>query len=347
MTTTSKIAMAASFDGDGTIRLTSREWGPLAVGDARLEVQHCGLCGSDKRLLQAGASQIPGHEIVGRILAVNDGGPTTTDARTLVNRRAAVGIPVFCGRCDSCQAGWTNRCPNISSLVGWQRDGGFAELVDVPIRTLIPLPDDIASPLGVLLLDTVGTAAHALREAGRIQRNGDVAVLGCGPLGLGSVIVAQDLGHRQVAAADPSSTRLAAAAELGADAVVDGNSYDIVVEASGASSARARALDLVRPGGVVLMLGESNQPWTMPASPQWRRTDANYLRTFYFPMRDVPENLDLLRRNRDRLLSLIDIRAPLTDLQQVFADFSAGRTLKPLIDVRPDGGPTLPTPQGT
>lgn len=325
-------ARVARFQGDGKIEFGHRELPALADGHVRLAVTHCGLCGSDKRLLQAGASQVPGHEIVGTVTAAAG----VTDH--LPGTRGAVYIPLFCGGCEACTDGWTNRCENLERLVGWQVDGGFAEVVDVPARNLIVLPEDVPNDLGVLLLDTVGTAAHALRQALTIRPDGRALVIGCGPLGLGCVVVATALGIDHVDATDPAPARLAAARRLGAGQA-DDSRYDIVVEASGSTPGRQRAVDAVRPGGVVLMLGESNDPWSMPATPSWRRTDVAYLRTFYFPMRDVSANLELVRAHRDRLVSLIDVRAPLDDLQTVFEDFTAGHSLKPLVYV--------PTPKGT
>lgn len=315
----------ARFEGDGVVRIEERPLPPLADGLVRLAVTRCGLCGSDKRLLRSGASQVPGHEIVGVVTAVGGG-----ISDLAVGARCAVYIPLFCGRCDNCTAGWTNRCSELAQLVGWQYDGGFAEHVDVPSRNLIPIPDDLSDDLAVLVLDTVGTAAHALRQAQALHPGGRVLVVGCGPLGLGTIIVASALGFDHVAAIDPAPARFAAARALGAS-VADDAPYDVIVEASGASAARQRIMELVNPGCAVLMLGESDEPWLLPATPSWRRNDAFYIRTFYFPLRDVLENFAILRSCKDQLATLIDVRAPLDDLQAVFEDFTAGKTLKPLI----------------
>ncbi|MBM0239475.1 alcohol dehydrogenase catalytic domain-containing protein [Micromonospora sp. ATA32] len=132
--------------------------------------------GRDKRLLHSGSAVVPGHEIGGTVVggALPEG------------RRGIVYIPVFCGTCVRCAAGRTNQCLNLSQLIGWQRDGGFAEHVDVPARCVLPVPDDIPLSVAVLGLDTVGTAAHALRLALRTQDSVDRAlVVGAGPLGLG------------------------------------------------------------------------------------------------------------------------------------------------------------------
>jgi threonine dehydrogenase-like Zn-dependent dehydrogenase len=316
---------AARFEGDGHVRINERDLAPVDAGEVRLAVTRCGLCGSDKRLLKSGAPQIPGHEIVGVVVAHGPGATAPS-----FGTRCAVFIPEFCGRCSACRAGDNNRCADFGRLIGWQRDGGFADHVDVPAQNLIPIPDDISDDLAVLVLDTVGTSANALRQAAALRQTGRVLIVGCGPLGLGSVIVASALGFSEVAATDPVKTRREAAYALGAHPM-DSDPYDVIVEASGATPARAQVMNLAGPGAVVLMLGESNEPWVMPATPDWRRTEVTYIRTFYFPLREVSDNFDIIRANADSLGRLLDVRAPLSELQTVFEDFTAGRSLKPLI----------------
>lgn len=325
----SRVSRAARFEGDGHVRIEQRMLGPVEAGEVRLAVTRCALCGSDKRLLRSGAAQVPGHEIVG--VVVEHG----ADVVGLpVGTRCAVYIPEFCSRCIACRSGDNNRCAALGRLIGWQRDGGFADHVDVPAQNLIAVPDDIPDDLAVLVLDTVGTSANALRQAAALCPAGRVLVVGCGPLGLGSVIVAMALGFSEVAVMDPVATRREAAFALGARPM-DEAPYDVIVEASGADAARTQVMELAGPGAVVLMLGESNEPWVMPATPRWRRTEVTYIRTFYFPLREVADNFAIIRRKADLLCRLLDVRAPLDEVRTVFEEFSAGRSLKPMI-VFPD-----------
>ncbi|KXK62802.1 hypothetical protein AWW66_06345 [Micromonospora rosaria] len=327
MTTTSS---RARFTGDGRIDFERVDLGPVAPGEVRLRVDVCALCGSDKRLLAAGSPVVPGHEIGGTVVAAGEG------VQVPAGTRAIVYIPVYCGTCVRCAAGLTNQCLDLGQLVGWQRDGGFAEHVDVPARCVLPVPDDVPLDVAVLGLDTVGTAAHALRLARR-TRDGDVAralVVGAGPLGLGVVAVAPHLGVGEVHAYDPHPGRLATAVRLGASAAGDltrENQYDLVVEVSGAAAARETAQRVVTPGGTVVALGESNEPYTMPATPRWRRTDCFTVRSFYFPISEVPENWALLRAVGATLRDTLTHPLPLADLPEAFARFVAGDHVKPCI----------------
>jgi threonine dehydrogenase-like Zn-dependent dehydrogenase len=321
VTTTS---LQARFQGNGEIIFAKVPLGDLADGDVRLRVDVCALCGSDKRLLQNGSAVVPGHEIGGTVV----GGALPEGTRGIVY------IPVFCGTCVRCAAGRTNQCLNLSQLIGWQRDGGFAEYVDVPARCVLPVPDDIPLSVAVLGLDTVGTAAHALRLALRTQDSVDRAlVVGAGPLGLGVVAVARAMGLA-VDAFDPNAARLATAVALGASAAGDltaENQYDLVVEVSGADAARDTAQRVVRPGGAVVALGESNSPYLMPATPRWRRTDCYTVRSFYFPLNEVDHNWDLLLVMGAPLRDLIVKPLTLPELPEAFTRFVAGDFVKPCI----------------
>lgn len=333
MTTPAIHEQAATFRGAGVIQLHPAPITPRPPGRARLRVDLCALCGSDKRLLSSGADVTPGHEIVGTITELPS---EATQLET--GQRALVYIPLHCGDCPQCSGGQTNRCANLEGLVGWQKPGGFRGFVDVPARNLIPVPDDIEPLVAILALDTIGTAAHGIRMSARAltELPPTAVVVGCGPLGLGSVAALTALGVSDVWASEVSSARAAAASALGAHMLASPaptRSFPLVVEASGAPVARALALDLVRPGGVVLLLGESDDPLLMPATPGWRRTDCFYIRSFYFPMAEVSENFALLRRIGADLAARLCTIHPLAELPAVFARFCAGELIKPVIRI--------------
>lgn len=330
MTTTTQVARRARFFGDGKIDFEDVTLGPVAEKEVRVQVAVCALCGSDKRLLASGSAVVPGHEIAGRVIETGPGAAVAEGTRVLVY------IPVYCGECDQCSRGETNRCLNLSELVGWQRDGGFATHVDVPAQCVVPVPDDIPLDVAVLGLDTVGTAAHGLRMALRTQTETprNVAVIGCGPLGLGVIGVATAMGLPMPHAFDPHPGRLASAVSLGAVAIDDlttPNQFDVVVEVSGSAAARETAQTLVRPGGSVVALGESNEPYLMPATPRWRRTDCFTVRSFYFPTYEAGQNWPLLREKGAALRDLLSKPMSLHDLPSAFEAFVAGDYLKPYI----------------
>lgn len=320
---------SARFEGDGVVSFTTAPMPPLRTGHVRIRVAVCALCGSDKRLLASGAAVVPGHEVVGTVTETAPDGPAE-------GARVIVFIPVSCGECKACRAQQNNRCYNLEGLMGWQFDGGFAEYMDVPVQCVVPVPDDIPSDIAVLALDTFGTAAHALRLGERTQPEGidSLLVVGCGPLGLGVVAVALAMGIPTVHAWDPNDARLALAEKIGATRAGDLetiNQYQVVAEVSGADLARAMAQNLVEPGGAVLALGESNEPYLMPATPRWRRTDCFTVRSFYFPKTEIADNWDLLRSHGATLRDTIMTPTRLPDLEETFTKFLDGEFVKPYI----------------
>ena len=314
----------ARFAGDGRIELASSELPPPAEGEVRVRVAACCICGSDLRVWKSGWPVTPGHEIAGIV---------ETKGHALFGKRVLVYIPVHCGACPECDAGATNVCRNSTDLMGWQRPGGFAEALNVPARSLLVIPDDIPLDLAPLLLDTIGTAAHGIRLAKRVVAGGPALVLGAGPVGLGTIIALQRLGFGPVDVVEPAEPRRRMAEEFGARVVDPGalaDRYPLVIEASGKDAARQLALDRVAPLGAVVQLGEAPQ-WSVEETKAIRRKDFFYIRSFYFPVSEYEENLALFRADRDRYARLVDRRAGLSGLGELFTGFARGDRMKPAL----------------
>lgn len=327
---------AARFEGGGVVSFEERPEPVARPGEAVIEVEYCAFCGSDKRLLLHGSDFVPGHEVVGRVWAVGGG-----ETPVAVGEAVAVYAPLFCGSCRWCLAGATNRCAALAGVVGFQFDGGFAERLVVPARNLMVVPTDIPLSQAVLVLDTLGTAANGIERArAAVDGNdGPVLVLGCGPLGLGAVATARRMGM-EVVAHDVSAVRLAAAVGLGArrwevpDAGADGaECFGVVVEASGAPEARELASRVIGQGGAVLMLGEGEYPWVLPPTLRWRRTEATWVRSFYFPLKTVPRIWQLVRDLGGELEERLVSHERFADLPQVSADFLGGGSPKPVVGI--------------
>ncbi|MBM3377435.1 MAG: alcohol dehydrogenase [Betaproteobacteria bacterium] len=322
---------AARFLGNQSVSI--QEW-PLPVvapGEVLLRVRRTALCGSDIKLWNKGSTWIPGHEIFGVV---------DQPGHALHGKRCLVFIPVHCGHCTSCLAGDTHLCETDSVLVGWNRHGGYGEALSVPEQCLLPVPDDISDDLAPLLLDTIGTSAHGIRMAKPLVPAAcPVLVMGAGPIGLGAILALQDMGFTDISVSDPRASRLELAMEFGAKAhAIDdmATRFSFVLECSGAHVARNRALHIVRPHGVVLLLGENDNPWTIEETKPIRRKDFIMMRSFYFPKSDFAQNIELLRRHRPLYARLKGQVFPLAELPQMFARFAAGELIKPLLSVGRD-----------
>ena len=316
----------ATFRGQGRIEIGEAPLPQPAAGEVLLRVLACSLCGSDLRPLRNGWPVTPGHEIVGRV---------DQPGHALHGRRCLVYIPVWCGHCPTCVAGHTHLCDNATQLMGWQRDGGYAEALAVPQQCLMPVPDDVPTHLAPLLLDTIGTAAHGVRLSQQLVPTGRALILGAGPIGLGALLVLQQFGYGPVDVVDPNDFRRGVAAELGGVPVAAPDAaarYPLVLECSGKDAARQAALEAVGARGVVVQLGEADA-WAVTETKAIRRKDFYYVRSFYFPLSEYAANIELLRANRARYERLVDARVPLAGLEDLFAQFARGERLKPQLSL--------------
>ena len=326
----------AVFLGDDKIEVQEGPVPEPGPGEVLLKTCYCGLCGSDKRLFHNGAQNTPGHELTGIVVKNGPG----VDAR--IGSRIALYIHHFCGQCRFCKVGETNRCVNVlGGQVGFNRPGGYAQYLTAPASCLIPLADDISDREGVLLLDTIGTATYGiqfgLRTLNSQARSGKAAVVGLGPLGLGSFLILSTLGFQNsVYVHDPAYARRQAAFSWGAkeidpQKVPEQGGFTIVVEATGQQAGRDMVLDLVEPGGCVVLFGQSPQPWTVPVNIKWRRKDFALAHPFYFPMGMAGAFMDLFRARADQYREMITPVVPLDKLEETFKDYCEGKNLKPLI----------------
>jgi len=314
----------ARFHGEGRISIVQ---GPELVpgpDELRVRVKACALCGSELRQWRNGWPVTPGHEIFGVVDAPQ---------HPRHGQRVVVYIPVFCNACDDCRSGRTHLCSS-RTLIGWQRNGGYAEQLVAPERCLLEVPDDISDTLAPLLLDVIGTTAHGVRLAQKVVDHGKALVVGAGPIGLGAILVLRELGFGPIDVIDPISYRSEFAASLGASITTSEHAaagrYGVVVEASGKDAGRQLALEAVGPDGAVIQIGESDA-WSIKETRSIRLKDFYLIRSFYFPRTDFAANVDILRKNREDFGRLVDETVPLEGLEGLFDAFAQGRRLKPLM----------------
>jgi D-arabinose 1-dehydrogenase-like Zn-dependent alcohol dehydrogenase len=177
--------------------------------DVLIRIKAAGICHSDAHY-RAGVSpvkQLPltlGHEIAG---VVERTGDAVKNFKT--GDRVCVHYLVTCGRCACCDAGNEQFCAT-AEMIGKHRDGGYAEFIAVPERSVFRLPDEVPFEEGAILMCSAATSLHALKKA-RLRPGETVAVFGVGGLGMSAVQLAGTLGAAQVFAVDinPRKLRLA------------------------------------------------------------------------------------------------------------------------------------------
>ena len=329
--------LKAVFLGNDKIEVQEAPVPEPGPGEVLLKTRYCGLCGSDKRLFHNGTPNTPGHELTG-IVAKNGPGSNAP-----LGARIALYIHHFCGQCRFCKAGETNRCVNVlGGQVGFNRPGGYAQYLTAPASCLIPLPEDISDSEGILILDTIGTATYGikygLRNLNSKVQAGKAAVVGLGPLGLGSLLILSTLGFKkdEIYAFDPAVTRRECAFSWGAkeikpQKISKQGDFTIAVEATGQQAGRDMVLDLVEPGGCVILFGQSPNPWTIPVNIEWRRKDFSLAHPFYFPIGMVGEFEDIFRARAKQYREMIQPVVSLERLEETFREYCEGKNLKPLV----------------
>jgi len=166
--------------------------------------------------LQAGqpeAGAILGHEFSGRIVAL---GPEVTGWR---EGQAVAASPIgSCGTCRICARGLPFRCPAVENI-GITIPGAYAQYVKVPSRQLVALPDDLPVEVGSHA-EPLSVGSQAVKLAG-VGPGDPVLVYGVGPIGLYSIMALKLAGAGPIVAAGRSAGRRQAAADVGADVVID------------------------------------------------------------------------------------------------------------------------------
>jgi propanol-preferring alcohol dehydrogenase len=186
----------------------------VGARDVLIRVKAAGICHSDAHY-RAGVSPVEplpltlGHEVAGVVET------TGAEVRSFTaGDRVCVHYLVTCGACAFCQAGTEQFCPAVQ-MIGKQRDGGYAEFIVMPERSVFRLPDEIPFEQGAILMCSSATSLHALNKA-RLRRGETVAVFGVGGLGVSALQLAKHLGASEVFAVDINPRKLELAKRLGA-----------------------------------------------------------------------------------------------------------------------------------
>lgn len=240
----------------------------------KIRVQATSICGTDYHIYSwdrwsAGRVKPPrvmGHEFAGEVVEIG------ADVSSLQVGDYVSGESHWtCGHCKQCLLNQRHVCAN-TRILGVDVDGCFAPYVVVP-QTSAWKNDRAIPPHLACVQDPLGNAVHATLAGEIIGRS--VAVLGCGPIGIFAVAVANAAGAATVYATDTKEYRLNLARQIGATDVVNvtetdleafiaertaGQGVDVVLEMSGAPAAIRQAMRICRPGGRVSLMGIPAQP---------------------------------------------------------------------------------------
>ena len=205
----------------------------------------------------------------------------------------------------------------------------------VPSKNALLLDDEVGLDAGVLLLDTIGTAFHAIRQAS-VTQSDRALVVGCGPLGLGVIAGLKAFGVGEYFATDLYSERLSAAEDLGAVAVPadragELENISLIIEVTGRPENIRRSIRQVDSGGKVVLVGEWEEPWEFEAGGGVILKDFHLIRSWYFPALEFEENQRMILDGAVDPAKLISHTFALSDLPAAFELFLSGASRKILV----------------
>jgi NADPH:quinone reductase-like Zn-dependent oxidoreductase len=198
----------------------------LRAGDVIVRVRACALNHLDiwnrRGVVRLPLPHICGADVAGEVVE-------SSDKELAGGRRVMIQPGLSCGRCDACLEGRDNECVHYDVL-GSQSDGGYAELVRVPVQNVIAIPDAIGFAEAAAFPLTFVTAWHMLVTRAKIKPGEDVLVLSAGSgVGQAAIQIAWLHGARVFATAG-SDEKLARAREIGAYEVVNHHTQDVPAE---------------------------------------------------------------------------------------------------------------------
>jgi propanol-preferring alcohol dehydrogenase len=298
---------------------------PLGPRDVLVRIKAAGVCHSDVHY-RAGVAPVHypltlGHEVAG---VIEEAGPEVTHVE--VGDRVCLHYMVTCGDCLYCSMGSEQFC-TTGEMLGYHRDGGYAEFIVLPARNAFHLPDEIPIDQGAIMMCSSATCFHALRK-GRLQAGETVAVFGIGGLGISAVQLARVFGALDVYAVDINPRKLKMAEGFGAipvdaaetDPVAEirrltgGRGVDVALELIGLPLTMQQSVASLAKFGRAVIVGVTDKTFEVAPYTQLIPTEAEIIGSSDHLARELPELIELARRGT------LDLSGAVTDTLPLDAD---------------------------
>jgi threonine dehydrogenase-like Zn-dependent dehydrogenase len=321
---------------NGRIALQDRPRPTLRSDQVLVEVDLCGICGSDLH-----ASQLPqvyrgdcilGHESTGRVAAVGDDvADWVAGQRVAVNPNGNVD-----GTCEHCRSGRPNFCrqATLETALGLQADGALAPLMATFPGHLRRIPDELGT-LEAAWVEPTATALRAIELAGELAGR-TVLVTGGGPIGQLACRLAHLRSPAEILLMEPAAQRAQFANDSHAVSIsaneaagyAGGMGVDVVFECSGSAAATSAALKLLAPGGILVVVGAGPEPALDSATILLKEIT---VRGSYIYTDEFDRAIHLLATQQIAVADLTTVISPLPDALTAFDALRAGQIMKALI----------------
>ena len=343
------------FLGDRKVELRSFPDPTPGPGEVVLEMKASGMCGSDLKFYRSAPGEaqaalglgnlsepfIGGHEPCGVVAAR---GPGVSEREAPIGQRVMDHHYAGCGVCKHCRVGWSQLCREGIVVYGVTANGGHAEYLKVPVRTLVPLPDALSFAEGAAIACGTGTAFGALRRM-HLAGGQTLAVFGQGPVGLSATLLGAKMGAR-VIAVETNDERLALAKKFGADTLVNsskqdaekqlkdltrGEGVDLALDCTGAAAARLAAVRSVKTWGTACFVGEGGDV-TLDVSPDLLRRQVTLIGSWTFSATGMGECARFIADNGIKLDRIFTHRWKLDQANEAYKVFDAQSAGKGVIE---------------
>lgn len=318
--------------------------------DVLVQVEACGICGSDIHGYDGSTGRripplVMGHEAAGIVVSVGD------NVDDLVpGDRVTFDSMVSCGQCEFCRAGSQNLCNNRRvlgvSCGEYRRHGAFAERIAVPRRIVYRLPDEMPFEHAALV-EAVSVAVHAV-SVSPVKLGDTAIVVGAGMIGLLTIQAVKAAGASRVIAVDVNDKRLVVAKELGATDVLNskecdvpkvvreltgGRGADVALEVVGTTETINAAIESVRKGGHVTLVGNISPTIQLPLQSVVTREIS--LQGTCGCNGEYPQCIDLMRTGAINVAPLITAQISLEEGPAWFKRLHDGDPSQMKVVVRP------------
>jgi 2-desacetyl-2-hydroxyethyl bacteriochlorophyllide A dehydrogenase len=282
----------------------------VGPSDVLIRIRAAGICHSDAHY-RAGVSSVArlpltlGHEVAG---VIEETGASVTNFKT--GDRVCLHYLVTCGECAFCRAGNEQFCPT-AEMIGKHRDGGYAEFIAVPERSVFRLPEEIPFEQGAVLMCSSATSLHALRKA-RLRAGETVAIFGVGGLGVSALQLARNFGAARVFAVDINPRKLALAERFDATPVnalecnpveqiremTNGRGVDVALELVGSRVTMRQAVQSLATLGRAALVGLTQEKFEIAPYAELLNKEAEVIGVSDHLASEIPLLLDLARAGK-------------------------------------------------
>lgn len=261
---------AYSLHAINDLRYEDVDYPKCPSGWCIVKVKATGICSSDiPRIFTKGTyyfPTIPGHELSGRVYEVAD-----ECYEDWIGKKVGVFPLIPCKMCEQCKDGHYEMCSNYD-YIGSRRDGGFAEYVAVPIWNLVEIPEHV-SFLETAMMEPLAVALHAMKLA-EIKNTDDVAIVGTGMIAFAAAQWARSLGANSVTIMGRSEEKRKYVEKLSdVEYEINDNcekNYDIVLEAVGSNDSVNKAINIAKPSGKIILMGNPESDVLLKQDTYWR-----------------------------------------------------------------------------